>query len=36
MAHDVKLLIKFPNGELVEAGINIRPFAKEILEELSK
>ena len=26
--HDVKLPIKFPTGELIEAGINIRPYAR--------
>jgi CTD small phosphatase-like protein 2 len=33
---DVKLPIRFPGGECVEAGINIRPFAAEILKELSQ
>ncbi len=26
--NDVKLPIKFPTGELIEAGINIRPYAR--------
>lgn len=34
--HDVKLPIKFPTGEIIEAGINIRPHAKEILRNLAK
>lgn len=34
--HDVKLPIKFPTGEIIEAGINIRPYAKEIIKNLSK
>jgi CTD small phosphatase-like protein 2 len=34
--HDVKLPIVFPTGEVIEAGINIRPYAKEILKNLSK
>lgn len=33
---DVKLPIRFPSGDLLEAGINIRPYAREFLEELSK
>ena len=33
---DVKLKIKFPTGEEIEAGINIRPYAVEILRHLSK
>lgn len=32
---DVKVPVHFPTGEFIEAGINIRPFAKEILEHLS-
>lgn len=36
MPSDCILPIKFPNGENVEAGINIRPFCQEVLEELSK
>jgi CTD small phosphatase-like protein 2 len=28
----VNLLIKFPTGESVEAGVNIRPYAKEVLK----
>ena len=34
--YDVKLPIVFPTGEVIEAGINIRPYAKEILKNLSK
>lgn len=33
---DVVLPIKFPHGEIIEAGINIRPYAVEILKEISK
>lgn len=33
---DVKLPITFPTGEVIEAGINIRPHAQEILANLSK
>jgi len=36
MPADVILPIIFPNGEVVEAGINIRPYAIEILKELSQ
>jgi len=36
MPADVILPILFPNGEVVEAGINIRPYAIEILRELGK
>lgn len=32
----MKLPIKFPTGEIIEAGINIRPYAKDILRNLSK
>lgn len=34
--YDVKLPICFPTGEIIEAGINIRPYAMEILKKLSK
>ena len=34
--YDVKLPITFPTGEIIEAGINIRPHAQEILKNLSK
>ncbi len=34
--YSVKLPIKFPTGEIIEAGINVRPYAKEILKNLSK
>ena len=33
---DVVLPIKFPHGDIIEAGINIRSYAAEALEELSK
>ena len=33
---DVVLPIKFPHGDIIEAGINVRPYAIEALEELSK
>jgi len=36
MPADVVLPIMFPNGEVVEAGINVRPYAIEILKELSQ
>jgi len=36
MPADVILPIIFPNGEVVEAGINVRPYAIEILRELSQ
>lgn len=36
MPADVVLPIIFPNGEVVEAGINVRPYAIEILRELSQ
>ena len=28
---DVVLAIKFPSGEIIDAGINIRPYAKKLL-----
>lgn len=34
--HDVKIPIKFPTGEIIEAGINIRPYAHDILRNLSE
>lgn len=34
--HDVKLTIKFPTGEKIDAGVNIRPYAVEFLEQLSQ
>lgn len=34
--YSVKLPIKFPTGEIIEAGVNIRPYAREILRNLSK
>jgi len=33
---DVKLPIRFPGGEVIEAGINVRPYAVECLKELSQ
>jgi len=33
---DVVLPIKFPHGEVIEAGINVRPYAYDILKELSQ
>jgi len=36
MPADVILPITFPNGEVVEAGVNIRPYAIECLKELSQ
>jgi len=33
---DVVLPIRFPHGEIIEAGINIRPYALEILKEASQ
>jgi len=32
---DVLVPIKFPHGEIIEAGINVRPYAVDILKELS-
>lgn len=34
--YDVKLPIKFPHGETIEAGINVRPYAVECLKELNQ
>jgi len=33
---DVKVPVHFPTGEFIEAGINIRPYAKEILDNLAQ
>ncbi|CAD8152838.1 unnamed protein product [Paramecium pentaurelia] len=33
---DIVLTIKFPTGETVDAGINIRPYCKEMLQLLSQ
>ena len=30
--HDVSLNIRFPTGEKIDAGVNIRPFAIKFLE----
>lgn len=34
--YDVKLPIHFPTGEVIEAGINIRPYAIDILKNLAR
>jgi CTD small phosphatase-like protein 2 len=36
MPADVILPITFPHGEIIEAGINVRPYALECLRELSE
>ena len=36
MLCDVVLPVRFPSGDIVEAGIKIRPYCLETLEELSK
>jgi Dullard-like phosphatase family protein len=36
MRPDVFLPVTFPNGEVINAGINIRPFAQECLKEVNK
>lgn len=33
---DIIIPIKFPSGETIEAGINIRPFCRDLLKEISK
>ena len=33
---DTILNIAFPNGEIVQAGINVRPYALECLREANK
>ena len=33
---DVTLPITFPTGEVIEAGINVRPYCIEMLKEISK
>ncbi|CAK91371.1 unnamed protein product (macronuclear) [Paramecium tetraurelia] len=33
---DVILPIKFPSGEIIEASINIRPYAQQVLQTLNK
>ena len=35
-ASHVVLEIKFPNGEIADAGINIRPYAMQCLREASQ
>lgn len=32
---DVVLEIKFPNGDVADAGINVRPYAMECLRQVS-
>jgi Dullard-like phosphatase family protein len=36
MPYDVKLPIRFPHGEIIEAGINIRPWVMDCLKELNQ
>jgi CTD small phosphatase-like protein 2 len=36
MEYQVKLPIKFPTGDIIEAGINIRPGVDSILKALNK
>jgi CTD small phosphatase-like protein 2 len=36
LPYDIKLKIKFPTGEEIEAGLNIRPHAVDILKALSR
>lgn len=31
IAYDIALPIKFPNGAVLKAGINVRPYARECL-----
>ena len=33
---DIEVVINFPSGEWVQAGVNVRPFAKECLAEAAK
>lgn len=33
---DIRVPVTFPSGEKIMAGINVRPYAKEILNDLSK
>jgi len=33
---DIIIPIIFPTGETIEAGINIRPFCRDLLKEISK
>ena len=35
-ACDARVPVSFPTGEFIEAGINIRPFARIVLQELSR
>jgi CTD small phosphatase-like protein 2 len=36
MPSDFKIKVNFPTGEIIQVGINVRPFAREILAALSK
>ena len=33
---DFKIKVNFPTGETIQVGINVRPFAREILAALSR
>ena len=33
---DLPIMVNFPNGETVKAGINVRPFAYECLKQAQK
>ena len=33
---DIVLEVRFPNGEIADAGINVRPYALDCLREVSK
>lgn len=33
---DVCLKIKFPTGEIIDAGVNVRPHALKLLKDLSE
>jgi hypothetical protein len=34
--YDVCLAIRFPTGEKIDAGVNVRPFAREMLKALAE
>ncbi len=34
-SYDVQIPVKFPSGEMIDAGINVRPYAKQILVDLA-
>lgn len=36
LGYDKKISVSFPTGEVVEAGVNIRPFAYECLKKANK